>query len=133
MFALCRFCRAEGCGSAFRKRLDYSPARRPALTLLAVVALTVPVRVLASPPGITLQPQARTVVEGTNYTFTVTATGSSPLSYQWRRDSFSLAGKTDSSLSLTSIQTNDAGVYTVVVANHEGSVTSAPARLTVRL
>src|SRR5207247_11186598 len=87
----------------------------------------------ASPPAITLQPQGRTVVVGADYTFLVTATGTGPLAYQWQRDSSGLTGKTSSTLSLTAIQTNDAGIYTVVVTNLEGAVTSAPARLTVRL
>ena len=70
---------------------------------------------------------------GADYTFTVTATGTGQLSFQWRRDSSELTGKTSSTLPLTAIQTNDAGSYTVVVTNLEGTVTSAPARLTVRL
>lgn len=90
-------------------------------------------RLLASVPDVTTQPQSRTVIEGTNHTFAVTASGTAPLSYQWRKDGGNLSNQTNSSLVLTAIQTNDAGFYSVVVTNAEGSVTSALARLTVRL
>ncbi|HXI53582.1 MAG TPA: immunoglobulin domain-containing protein, partial [Candidatus Saccharimonadales bacterium] len=89
--------------------------------------------VSASPPQITVQPQKWTVTEGGSYTFTVTAGGTAPLSFQWRKDNVDLADKTNSTLPLTLIQTNAAGLYTVVITNLEGAVTSAPARLTVRL
>jgi len=120
-------------GLALRRLLGHFKGNSGRLIPLALLGWTLPLGVLASPPAITVQPQPRTVVEGTNYTFTVAATGSSPLAYQWWRDSSSLAGKTNSFLLLAMIQTNDAGVYTVVVTNLEGSMTSAPARLTVRL
>ena len=87
----------------------------------------------AAPPAITTQPQKRTVIEGTSYTFTVAATGTAPLNYQWRRDGSDLTDKTNSSLALTAIQTNDAGGYSVVATNAEGAVTSTVAQLTVRL
>jgi uncharacterized repeat protein (TIGR01451 family) len=89
--------------------------------------------VSASPPQITVQPQKWTVTEGGSYTFTVTAGGTAPLSFQWRKDNVDLADKTNSTLPLTLIQTNAAGLYAVVITNLEGAVTSAPARLTVRL
>src|ERR1043166_2235412 len=133
MSALCRFCRADGSGSAFCRRLDYSAAAHALVSLMGAVAVLLPINLLATVPAITVQPQPRTVVEGTNYTFSVTATGSVPLAYQWRRDGLNLSGKTSASLPLVNITTNDAGVYSVVVTNIEGAVTSAPARLTVRL
>ena len=64
-------------------------------------------------------------------TFTVRAWGSGPLNYQWRRNGLPLAGRTTSALALPSVTTNDAGSYTVVVTNAQGSVTSAVATLTV--
>jgi uncharacterized repeat protein (TIGR01451 family) len=89
--------------------------------------------VLAAPPAITTQPQNSTVIEGTGHTFSVTATGAAPLSYQWRRNASTLAGQTNSTLPLTAIQTSDAGGYSVVVTNAEGATTSLVAQLTVRL
>lgn len=99
--------------------------------LFAFAILAVPPRSFAD-PTITLQPQKRTVVEGTNYTFTVTASGTMPLSYQWRLNGSELAGQTNFTLPLTNIQTTNAGNYQVVVTNIAGAVTSVVATLTVR-
>lgn len=95
--------------------------------------------VIGSPafPLIATQPQSRTNVQGTTAIFAVTATGDSPLSYQWRRgpvdltDSGGVSGASTSTLTLAAVQFADAGNYTVVVANHLGSVTSAVATLMV--
>lgn len=87
--------------------------------------------VLVTPVSITSQPASASVLIGADVTFGVTATGTAPLSYQWKKDDVALAGETASSLSLTSVQLADSGVYTVVVTNPAGSVTSNPATLTV--
>jgi hypothetical protein len=92
----------------------------------AVATLTI-----NSPPGITSQPQDQTVVQGGTASFSVTAGGSAPLRYQWRRNGVNLGGETNDTLTLPSVQTNQAGSYTVVVTNFVGSVTSAVATLTV--
>ncbi|MEY2409469.1 MAG: hypothetical protein QOF48_2139, partial [Verrucomicrobiota bacterium] len=83
-------------------------------------------------PVIISAPEKRTVFEGDNHTFTVTATGNDPLFYQWRRNGTALAARTNATLPLLIIQTNDTGFYSVVITNAAGSVTSAPVRLTVR-
>ncbi len=89
------------------------------------------------PPSITTQPQSQSVMAGNNVTFTVAATGSAPLAYQWRKNGGNLSdggnvnGATTSSLTLTAVTTNDAGNYDVVVTNAYGSATSATATLTV--
>ena len=83
------------------------------------------------PPNITSQPQGYTNSAGGNVTFNVTATGTAPLSYQWRKDGGQLAGKTNASLSLTNVATGDAGNYTVVVTNRVSGVTSIVAVLSV--
>ncbi len=81
-------------------------------------------------PSITQQPQSQTVDEGANVTFSVTADGTDLL-YQWRKDGQNISGATSSSLTLTSVTTDDAGDYDVVVYNDCGSVTSNTATLTV--
>ena len=86
-------------------------------------------------PVITVQPQDQTAVAGTTATFTVEATGTTPLAYQWRRytnaTQFSpLAGETNATLILTNVEPSSLR-YGVVVSNAEGSVTSRLARLTV--
>ncbi|HEY8908442.1 MAG TPA: beta-galactosidase [Rhodoferax sp.] len=63
-------------------------------------------------------------------TFSVTATGSH-LSYQWHKDGSAIAGAISSSFSMASATATDAGVYTVVITNAAGSITSASATLTI--
>jgi endonuclease/exonuclease/phosphatase family metal-dependent hydrolase len=83
------------------------------------------------PPAILVPPQSLTVVEGSNVTFTVTASGTPPLSYQWQRNSTNLADATASALSLPAVTTNQSGSYSVTVTNAFGSTNSAAATLTV--
>jgi len=95
------------------------------------VTSTVAQLVIATGPQITVQPQALVVVVGADATFDVSATGTAPLSYQWRFGSTTIAGATGSSYTRTNAQISDAGNYTVVVTNTSGSVTSAVALLSV--
>ena len=92
----------------------------------AVAVLTVLV-----PPLITAQPTNLNVVEGANASFSVTASGTAPLSYQWMFNGAVIIGATGTSLTLTSVQPTNGGSYAVVVTNLAGSVTSAVAVLTV--
>ena len=89
-------------------------------------------------PSITNQPQSCTNGVGTTATFTVTATGTEPLAYQWQKQDYllnitDLAGCTNATLVLTNVQTSQAGYYRVVVTNADGAITSAVATLTVPL
>ena len=87
---------------------------------------------LIVPPAITAQPQDTTVTEGQSATFSVTATGTDPLSYQWRRDGANIAGATSSSYTTPATVLADSGAsFSVVVSNSAGSVTSSEAVLTV--
>ncbi len=89
------------------------------------------------PPQIVTQPQSRSNVVDTTASFSVTATGTSPLSYQWRKgyvpllDSGRITGATSNTLWISNAQADDAGDYTVVVTNIAGSVTSAVAILAI--
>jgi uncharacterized repeat protein (TIGR03803 family) len=83
------------------------------------------------PPAVTTQPVSQTVNAGQSASFTVTATGVAPLSYQWRKDGVNVIGATSASLTLSNVQTNQAGNYAVVITNIGGSVTSSVAGLTV--
>ena len=93
-----------------------------------VASLTVNV-----PPGITTQPQSQAVVQGQNGSFSVVATGTANLSYQWYFNGSSLGwgGAHSATLTLNNIGSNNAGSYTVVVNNNYGSATSAVATLTL--
>jgi hypothetical protein len=83
------------------------------------------------PPVISTHPQSQSVLTGAAVTFSVTASGSGTLSYQWLRNGTAIAGATSASLALTNVQVADAGTYTVRVTNANGSVTSNGATLTV--
>jgi len=82
------------------------------------------------PPVITQQPMSVSPTQGRTTTFTVTAVGTPPLNYQW---SFNLtnilSGATNTTYTISSAQPANAGLYSVVVANAYGSVTSAPVQL----
>ena len=88
-------------------------------------------------PQITSQPSSRTNLVGTAATFAVSAAGVAPLSYQWLKnganlsDTSNIAGSTTNQLNITSADVADAGTYSVVVSNANGSVTSSAATLTV--
>ncbi len=83
------------------------------------------------PPGITLQPLGRVVKVGSNVTFTVNATGTAPLGYQWKFNTGDLPGATNSTYTRVNAQTNDSGNYSVVITNLAGTAISSNAVLTV--
>ncbi len=84
------------------------------------------------PTEITEQPQSATVDPGDAVIFSVSATGSDPITYQWRKDGTDIDGATDSSYSIDAAQEDDEGDYTCVVSGAFGdSVTSDPATLSV--
>jgi hypothetical protein len=83
-------------------------------------------------PTITTQPVSRSVTAGTNVSFTVAASGTAPLSYQWRLNGANLAGATSATLTLTSVTTGQSGgSYSCLVSNVAGTATSSVAVLTV--
>ena len=82
-------------------------------------------------PVVTAQPTDLTVVAGAPASFAVTVAGSDPLSFRWRKNGAAIAGATANPFVIASAQTNDAGVYSVVVTNDIGSATSSNAILTV--
>ena len=83
-------------------------------------------------PTIVGQPQPVTVQTGQMAVFTVVATGTEPLGYQWQRNGVNLPGANASTLTINKPQAGDAGDYGVLVSNTAGSVASAAARLTVQ-
>lgn len=83
------------------------------------------------PPAIVVQPEAVSTVEGAGATFSVTATGTSPLSYQWRREGVPIAGQTGSTYTIVPSLADDGAIFSVVVSNAAGSLASAGAVLRV--
>ena len=95
-------------------------------------AATLTVTATPLAPSITTQPANRTVTAGQTATFSVTSGGTSPLSYQWRKNGTSIGGATASSYTTPATMSADNGAqYSVVVTNAAGSVTSSAATLTV--
>jgi hypothetical protein len=97
------------------------------------VTSAVAVLTMDAPPFILTQPQNQTVNAGQNASFSVVAIGLAPVTCQWRLNGSAVAGATNSTLVLANIQANQAGGYTVVLANNKGSVTSSNATLTVNI
>jgi hypothetical protein len=83
------------------------------------------------PPSITTQPTLQSVAVGSNATFSVVATGTAPLAYQWCLNGATILGATNSVYVLNGAQVTNAGNYSVQVTNAAGSVLSAQAALTV--
>ena len=86
------------------------------------------------PPVITTQPASQAVIQGSNVTFsaTVSANSTLPLSCQWYFNGTNLLiGGTNTSLTLTNVQTMNVGNYSVVINNMVGGATSSNALLTL--
>ena len=83
--------------------------------------------------SITSQPQDAVVEVGKNASFNVTVSGEAPITYQWRRDGANIPGATAATYSLRVTASDDEAVFSVVVTNGRGSVTSRNATLAVSL
>jgi cyclophilin family peptidyl-prolyl cis-trans isomerase len=82
-------------------------------------------------PAITKQPTSLDLAVGAKATFSVTATGSN-LVYQWRRNSAPISGKNQPTLVIERAAAGDSGLYDVTVTNAVTTITSVPARLSLR-
>ncbi len=81
--------------------------------------------------SVTTQPAALTCISGQSASFSVSATGTGTLHYQWLKGTSAIAGATSSTLAIPSVLTTDAGSYNVVVSDDVGFVSSSSAALTV--
>lgn len=106
----------------------YNGAKNSSLATGTVLVGAPPV----NPPVITTQPASQTVTEGTDVTFSVVATGTEPLSYQWAKEGADLVGQTGSSLVLAKVTLAAGGNYSVKISNGGGTVISQNAVLTVK-
>lgn len=91
--------------------------------LISVTQLSIPV--------ILTEPKGTTGGSGNPETLAVSAIGSGQLYYQWQVNGTNIGGATASYLNLGSLQFTNAGLYTVVVSNANGAVTSSVAVLNV--
>ena len=89
-------------------------------SLPATVTLTLP----PVAPAITTQPADTTASAGSIATLTVVVTGTTPLSYQWRKNTTVIPGATAATLTLGPLQTTATATYDVVITNAGGSITS---------
>jgi hypothetical protein len=93
-----------------------------------ITATLVPV---TNSPTITAQPHPVVVHAHDTASFTVTASGTIPLSYQWSSNGTNISGATLSSFTIPNVVQHDLGAYAVVVTNGVGSVTSSNAILSM--
>ena len=107
-------------GAAGEYRVLVSNSQGSALSRPAILA----VGGSASPPRIQTHPRDQSAVQGQTVVFTVAATGSAPLSYQWQFNGADLPQANSPTLSLTSVTLAQAGSYRAVVSNPYGSANS---------
>jgi hypothetical protein len=82
-------------------------------------------------PAITTQPANKSVTEGQTATFNVTASGTSPLTYQWKKGATIVGNNASSYTTPATTMDDDGAKYSVVISNTVGNVTSNEATLTV--
>ena len=102
----------------------------------SVTSISAVLTVNAAPvaPTITGQPASRTVTAGQTAAFSVTATGTATLTYQWNKNGAAIGGATSASYTMPATVASDGGAqFTVTVTNSVGSVTSNAAVLTVNV
>ncbi|MGH8022092.1 MAG: lectin-like domain-containing protein [Limisphaerales bacterium] len=75
-------------------------------------------------PFVTEQPVSQSAVPGTNIAFSVIASGTAPLSYQWQMNGVNIAGATASIYRISNVQMNNVGGYQAIITNPYGSVAS---------
>ena len=94
-------------------------------------------KIAGTDPDISASPASQTRIVGQTATFTVTAAGATTLHYVWQKDMVTLnnggniSGATTATLTVSNLTTADAGSYVVTVSDNNGSLSSAPATLTV--
>jgi hypothetical protein len=84
-----------------------------------------------TPAQITSEPTNATAPLGGSAIFSLTATGAQPLVYQWLLNNMNLPAATNSTLSISNIQSSDAGMYQAIVTNAYGAATSSIVTLSV--
>lgn len=110
---------------------DVPPAPPAGTLILSKAGVFTVTAVGNQPPGITQHPQSQTVPPGGSATFSVSASGTAPLHYQWQKADSDISGATANSYTVSPAAESDAGSYRCVVTNDYGTATSNEAVLTV--
>lgn len=84
-------------------------------------------------PAILTHPLSQIVAEGSTVTLVANASGSAPLSFQWRKDGVAIPGETGLTLTLNNVTADQSGLYTFVATNASGTAVSNPADVCVCL
>ena len=82
-------------------------------------------------PSISSHPASITVGAGQTASFTVTASGTAPLAYQWQRNGVNIPNATSPTFSFSTTAADNGATFRAIVSNSSGSVTSNSATLTV--
>ncbi len=116
-----------------RWQLPNGAFEQPMGTGTTAGTLLIPYTGVIAPPGIYSQTTSTTVVESLSLALSVLATNQAPLTYQWFDTNGALAGATLPVFTITkaSLASDNGDIYTCVVSDSDGSVTSAPITLTV--
>jgi outer membrane protein assembly factor BamB len=131
---------AEATGSSYKTPATASGDNGSSFTVIVTnaagsmtsSAATLTLTAAPTAPQITTQPANQTVSVGQSATFSVTASGTAPLHYQWRKNSSAITGAAGSSYKTPATVSGDNGSsFTVIVTNAVGSMTSSAATLTV--
>ena len=111
---------------------QYSVVVSNSLGTVTSTAASLTVTATAVAPGISTQPASQSAVAGQTATFSVLASGSAPLAYQWKKNGTNVDGATSSTYTTPATRVADSGAkYSVSVSNSVGTVTSNNATLTV--
>jgi hypothetical protein len=110
---------------------DYSVVATNSLGSTTSNTATLTVNPGLAAPSFSAHPASQTVVVGTTLTLNATATGYPAPTYQWRKDGANIGGATHGTFTLASVVVADAGAYTVVATNSQGSATSNVATISV--
>ena len=86
---------------------------------------------VAGAPSASIMPGSASVYTGQSASFTSTAIGNPPLTWQWADDGVAIPGATNSTLTLTNLQPGNSGVYSLTIADSDGSTTGSGAMVTV--
>ncbi len=111
-----------------------TPVANPQVDLtkpLSMRVLVLPVGETTSKLSLPVAPQNQTGYLGKTASFTVTASGTPPYTYQWFKDGVEIPGANTSSFELSNLTLNDAGAYSVSVMDANCTIVSPPGILTV--